>query len=120
LSLKFLELIYDYSADKWVWLDIRADAIYVDNIKKKAPKRLSRGFYSMDWNFVFGRRGGTVQCAYCGLFISAKEVTRDHVYPRSKGGYSTAPACRPCNEAKIDLRPIEWAVYAYKYRMDIR
>lgn len=120
MSLKFLELIYDYSMDKWVWLDVREDAIYVDNRKKEAPRNISKGFYSMDWNFVLGDRAGLVQCSYCGLFVGSREITRDHVYPKSKGGFSTAPACRPCNEAKTDLRPIEWALYAYKYRMDIR
>jgi len=120
VSLKFLELMYDYSIDRWVWYDVRREAIYVDNTKRKAPKHVSKGFYSMDWNFVLRRREGWVQCAYCGLFMGAREITRDHVYPRSKGGFSTAPACRPCNEAKTDLRPIEWALYAYRYRMDIR
>jgi hypothetical protein len=112
VSLKFLEQIYDYSLDKWVWLDISANAIYVNSRKKKASKQISKGFYSMDWSFIFGRRTGEVQCSYCGLFVGAREITRDHIVPKSQGGTFTAPACAPCNDLKKDTKPIPWAIEA--------
>ena len=37
-------------------------------------------------------------------------MTRDHVWPKSLGGYLKAPSCQPCNIAKEDLKPIEWAI----------
>ena len=41
------------------------------------------------------------KCVYCG---SSKNLTVDHVRPKSKGGTDTADnlvtACRPCNQAK--------------------
>lgn len=46
------------------------------------------------------------QCQYCG---SAKDLTLDHVVPRSKGGKSSwknlVTACRRCNANKGDLTP---------------
>lgn len=48
-------------------------------------------------------------CAYCGEPFP-NEV--DHVLPVSRGGTSDpenlAPACRPCNEQKLDFTPDEW------------
>lgn len=48
------------------------------------------------------------QCQYCG---SAKDLTIDHVLPRSRGGKSTwdnlITACKPCNSRKGDLTPEE-------------
>lgn len=47
-------------------------------------------------------------CQYCG---STKELTFDHVIPRSKGGITcwenVATACAPCNLAKGGLLPSE-------------
>jgi 5-methylcytosine-specific restriction endonuclease McrA len=41
------------------------------------------------------------KCVYCG---SSKNLTVDHIRPKSKGGTDTADnlvtACRPCNQAK--------------------
>lgn len=32
------------------------------------------------------------------------------MYPKSKGGIFTTPACYQCNETKADLLPIAWAL----------
>jgi len=44
------------------------------------------------------------RCQYCG---STKDLTIDHIHPRSKGGKTTwknvVTACSPCNSAKSDL-----------------
>ena len=51
---------------------------------------------------IFRRDGG--RCQYCG---TTKELTLDHVVPKSKGGKSTwnnlVTACKPCNARKGDF-----------------
>lgn len=43
-------------------------------------------------------------CAYCGDKFEAKQLTIDHILPRSKGGKNTwvncVTACKPCNLRK--------------------
>jgi len=44
------------------------------------------------------------QCQYCGDTFDHKELTLDHVIPRSEGGKTTwensVTACKPCNHKK--------------------
>jgi 5-methylcytosine-specific restriction endonuclease McrA len=51
------------------------------------------------------------RCQYCGLKFPARELTFDHVVPRSKGGKTTweniVMACWPCNDAKGGRSPYE-------------
>jgi len=51
---------------------------------------------------IFRRDGG--KCQYCG---TSKDLTLDHVIPRSKGGKSTwtnlVTACKKCNSVKGDF-----------------
>lgn len=65
----------------------------------RTPLRLSR-------KNVFLRDGNI--CAYCD---SRKEMTLDHVLPKSRGGPSTwenlVACCRPCNERKGRRTPDE-------------
>jgi 5-methylcytosine-specific restriction endonuclease McrA len=70
------------------------------------------GHYPLTFNFIFIRQDKYVQCSYCGVFIHEKALTRDHVYPKSRGGLIKTPACLSCNIAKEDMSPIEWALYA--------
>lgn len=50
----------------------------------------------------FGNR-----CAYCGGRLEYKDLTLDHVVPKSKGGdkmeENLFPACRRCNELKASM-----------------
>ena len=43
-------------------------------------------------------------CQYCGVILTAGELTLDHVIPRSRGGLSTwenlVACCHPCNRRK--------------------
>ncbi len=54
-------------------------------------------------------------CQYCG---SIKNLTIDHVMPRSKGGEDTwenmVVACMPCNTHKGDKTPEEWGRPLYR------
>lgn len=73
---------------------------------------IGSGHYPLTFNFIHIRQDKHTQCSYCGMFIHEKKLTRDHVYPKSKGGLLKTPCCGPCNIAKEDMLPIEWAIYA--------
>ena len=77
------------------------------------------GHYPLTFNFIFIKTDKAVQCSYCGRFIPEKKLTRDHVYPKSKGGIIKTPSCSPCNIEKEDMLPIEWALYCYKNSIDL-
>jgi hypothetical protein len=77
------------------------------------------GYYPLTFNFILGMNGRTVQCSYCGTWVNEKVVTRDHVYPKSRGGIIKTPACEPCNTLKEDMLPIEWAIFASKRGLGI-
>lgn len=57
-------------------------------------------------------------CAYCGDCFGARDLSRDHVLPVSKGGRdrwtNVVTACRPCNTRKADRTP-EQARMALRY-----
>lgn len=77
------------------------------------------GRYPLTFNFVLINRDRFVQCSLCGKWILEKEVTRDHIYPKSRGGEIKTPACLPCNQDKEDMLPIDWAIYAAKEGKDL-
>lgn len=70
------------------------------------------GHFPLTFNFVFIRQDRHIQCSYCGTFVPEKQITRDHVWPKSRGGIIKTPSCLDCNIAKEDMLPIEWAVHA--------
>ena len=47
------------------------------------------------------------KCAYCREPLTAKTVTADHYYPKSKGGKDSRgnifPCCSPCNRLKGNM-----------------
>jgi hypothetical protein len=51
------------------------------------------------------------KCAYCGCKLSLGTTTKDHVFPRSRGGkddiLNVVAACTRCNAAKADKTPAE-------------
>ncbi len=51
-------------------------------------------------------------CYYCHGNVGRANLTMDHVVPLSRGGKSRkgnlVPACKPCNNKKKYLLPIEW------------
>jgi 5-methylcytosine-specific restriction endonuclease McrA len=50
-------------------------------------------------------------CQYCGIVLSASDLTLDHVVPRSRGGTSTwenlVACCHECNRRKGSRTPHE-------------
>jgi hypothetical protein len=62
------------------------------------------------------RRQKMQVCTYCGSSIETQD---EHVIPSSKGGVSTIPACRACNQSKGDKPLMEWLRWEkqnYSYR----
>jgi hypothetical protein len=56
---------------------------------------------------IFSRDGGI--CQYCGHYVSKREFTLDHIYPKSLGGpttwENTVTCCIPCNQKKGGRTP---------------
>jgi 5-methylcytosine-specific restriction endonuclease McrA len=50
-------------------------------------------------------------CMYCGLKLQERELTRDHIVPRSRGGRdiwtNVVAACKRCNQRKGNRLPQE-------------
>ncbi len=50
-------------------------------------------------------------CLYCGRRFATAELSRDHVFPRARGGAdvweNVVTACKPCNAAKACRTPDE-------------
>lgn len=64
--------------------------------------RLDRIFVAEYQHYVWRVRP---RCTYCGIELTRRTVTRDHVVPRCRGGGAgdnLVPACGPCNRAKAD------------------
>lgn len=79
---------------------------------------IGSGHFPLTFNFVYRRDGRFIQCYGCGKYVYYRQITRDHVYPKSKGGQLKAPACIDCNIKKENMLPIEWAIYAHKHNLD--
>ena len=51
-------------------------------------------------------------CWYCGRHIEPSKLTKDHVFPRSKGGDNDMDniimVCKTCNSSKGDMDLLKW------------
>jgi len=72
-------------------------------------RRHGRGKQMVSNKILFAR--DRYICLYCGRRFAAKELTRDHVTPASRGGRDVyanlATSCRACNARKDDRTPEE-------------
>jgi 5-methylcytosine-specific restriction endonuclease McrA len=69
------------------------------------------------------------RCQYCGQVMEARDLTLDHIIPRSRGGTNDAlnlcTACIPCNNRKGNRTPAEARMplvsnpSAYTYGLDL-
>lgn len=63
-------------------------------------------------------------CHYCGIQVSFKKLTMDHLVPLARGGRSTkdnlVPCCKNCNTRKKELLPLEWEEYLEKLKTEQR
>lgn len=62
------------------------------------------------------------RCTYCDREMIRRRAalgkthiglarTKDHVFPQSRGGRKTVPACYACNHAKADMAPEIWELF---------
>lgn len=104
-------MIYDAQNGVWIYFE------YPSTPRKEARKNLwlKRGYFPYNFNFVRGHRGDLAQCYLCGIFVPMKEMTRDHIFPKSLGGETTSTACGRCNTIKKNIKPIQWAVESINY-----
>lgn len=107
-------LIYDLQLNAWLSIDIK---ILLESPKELRIDTTRKGFYPYSYNFVLRRRSDIAQCSYCGKFLPMREMTRDHIYPKSLGGEITTTACYDCNTRKRDMLPIQWALFYSEHMM---
>ena len=53
-------------------------------------------------------------CTYCSTKLTNKQVTKDHIIPRSKGGrgaLNLTASCSDCNQAKAELSLLDFLFY---------
>jgi 5-methylcytosine-specific restriction endonuclease McrA len=104
---KAMTLIFLDKAETVEWRDKEFIRTVNKNIKcpsiirLKNRTRTSRGKVQLNRKNVFKRDG--FKCGYCG---NTKDLTIDHIIPKSKGGKSTwenlVTACISCNNKKDD------------------
>ena len=92
--------------DEWVRtpsLEIRVPRIVRLLVYEKLPERMVK----FNRRNIYARDDG--RCQYCGMRFPYKELTLDHVQPRSLGGNATweniVCACVKCNVKKGGRRP---------------
>ena len=85
---------------------------HLDEQDLKREKEKARELRKTQW---WKRQCAKGECYYCDGPHKAAELTMDHVVPISRGGKTTkgnvVPACKPCNNKKKQLLPMEWDEY---------
>ncbi len=78
--------------------------------KSIAAKRLDEGYIPPVSNAALFKRDAYL-CLYCGERFMARDLSRDHIHPTSRGGCDAwrnlATACRRCNNHKAGHTPEE-------------
>jgi len=96
---------HDYAKVHTVSMAIAVPEIIVltkyDKLPTRDVKYSRENVYHRDHN----------KCMYCGVQFTIKEMTIDHIIPKSHGGRTTwdnvVAACKPCNNKKADRTPIQ-------------
>ncbi len=112
------ETFITYTWDDWAERGVRPDRPFVPgarDFKFECPEVIVLAEYdkvpqrtvNYSKSAVFKREHNC--CAYCGEQFEKKELTIDHVVPRSQRGRTTwencVASCRKCNETKADRTP---------------
>ena len=102
-----------------VWGDDTNECYELSSVSKivKIPKILILKYYvKLPYKKISPTRGNILRrdqycCQYCGIDLTDKDATVDHIVPRSKGGGSTwvnmVASCRDCNLSKGNRTPKE-------------
>lgn len=55
-------------------------------------------------NYLLKQQGGEPFCVHCGITLTLKSMTIDHIVPKSSGGSNSRrnmqASCAPCNKAR--------------------
>ena len=83
----------------YYWPSVIRSLDPIHNVYRDTPSLTNEYLYYRDH----------AECQYCGCQLTVKEITFEHVQPKSKGGPTTwdniVAACTKCNSAKGDLLP---------------
>ncbi|MBF0620341.1 MAG: HNH endonuclease [Magnetococcales bacterium] len=83
--------------------------IYADPDQMAAERSKAKQMKRSAW---WKNKIGQGKCFYCNKRFHPRELTMDHETPLVRGGRSTrgnlVPACKPCNQDKMNLPPGEW------------
>lgn len=98
----------------WIWRETeyanehvlaRAMRLHVD-LEHDAERRIEKErdeWMADHWTFYCIPRLKSVdkhRCFFCGCQTEKKQRTRDHLWPKCRGGVATVMACYQCNSAK--------------------
>ena len=97
-------------------------------VRKPNPKRLTADARRAMLMATFGAQEG--RCAYCDAALTTQSpldnwyrATLDHVVPLSRGGTNDPDnfvvACKPCNEAKGSMLPLEFVLWRLRRRREV-
>lgn len=79
-------------------------------LKLKEHKEINKRIFANFSRYAVVKRDNNV-CQYCSLKLNEKEVTIDHIMPKSRGGISSftncVVSCKPCNLKKNNMTPEE-------------
>lgn len=121
------EAIHYYASDKVVWelgdtiqtfhggmqnSGLRSEISTKSIIAVRGETQRSRQLETINThgNYLLFRRDHHM-CAYCGDEFESRELTRDHVHPKSRGGSNawenSVTACKQCNMRKANRTPEE-------------
>ena len=77
-------------------------------VLKTVVKFINHGMHPSRNNIIWRDQN---QCQYCGVVEPSKELTVDHILPRSRGGGNSwtnlVACCKHCNQKKRDRTPEE-------------
>ena len=125
--LTFEEAVHYYASEKVVWdlgdelrlfhggyqKDGNQSQVSVKSIiavRGETKRRYDKETVNTHGNYLLFRRDHYI-CAYCGDGFDPRELTRDHVHPKSRGGSNawenSVTSCKHCNSHKDDRTPEE-------------
>jgi 5-methylcytosine-specific restriction endonuclease McrA len=98
-------------SDDYLWLD----GVDEETIRRERAK--ARELRKTRW---WQQKTAQGTCYYCGVKVTHRQLTMDHIVPLSRGGRSTkdnlVPSCKDCNNKKKTMLPVEWDDYLDRKR----
>ena len=93
-------------------MDATSFDVTVSEEEIKRERQKAKDLRSSQW---WKRRCSKGVCHYCGMKVSPRALTMDHIVPIIRGGKSSkgnvVPACKECNSKKKHSLLMEWEEY---------